>query len=65
MFLPLFLSLPYFLISVLLAVVALVLAARRANAAVAARALSMLSFGVVIAVAIGGLYGLASGDISI
>lgn len=49
-FLPMLLSLSYFLISALLAVVALMLAARRANAAVAARAASMLFFGVIIAV---------------
>lgn len=49
-FLPMPLSLSYFLISALLAVVALALAARRANAAVAARASSMLFFGVIIAV---------------
>lgn len=49
-FLPLFLSLSYFLISALLAMAALVLAARRANAAAAARAFSLLFFGVVIAV---------------
>ena len=48
-FLPLSLSLPYFLITVLLAALALALAARRANAAVAARAASMLFFGVIIA----------------
>ncbi len=49
-FLPMLLAIPYLLISALLAVVALVLAARRANAAVAARASSMLFFGVIIAV---------------
>lgn len=49
-FLPVFLSIFYFLISVFLALVALVLAARRANVAVAARAASMIFFGVIIAV---------------
>ena len=49
-FLPAFLSFPYLLISVVLTVIALVLAARRANAAVAARAASMLFFGVIIAI---------------
>ena len=49
-FLPTILSLSYFLISAVLAVVALVLAQRRANAAAMARAASMLFFGIVAAV---------------
>lgn len=49
-FLPTFLSLSYLAISVVLAMVSLVLAARRANAAVAARAASMLFFGIIIAI---------------
>ena len=49
-FLPVILSVSYFLISALLAVVALALVKTRTNAAAMARAVSMLFFGIVAAV---------------